>query len=260
MNPSGQIQERVSESPDKPSNRSVRPQYSPTKVDLDRIHLRKHGIFLDTSDDNDTQVAISAIKQLRTLVMSNARDLGVRSLLVTGPTEGIGKTSIALNLAIYLSRMHVNTLLIDLDLRGSSLLKTLGINREYGSERIGEQGFDIRLATVQIGLPNLYIVPCAERMIDSSERLCSDYATAFFKELPLRLPKNSFVIYDTPPLLGCDDVPAILSCMESVLMVVEEGRTSRREIIESRELIKPLPLLGTVMNKSRDKSIHKYYY
>lgn len=260
MNPTGHKQEQFSESSEMLTRKPYGYYPEQNKIEVDRKRLRKKGIFIDSSNDTDTQIAISAIKQVRTLVMSNARDLGVRSLMVTGPTEGIGKSTLALNLAIYLSRMHITTFLIDLDLRCSSLMDTLGVKMEYGSERIGDKDFSMIQATLQLGLPNLFIVPCADRVMDSSERLCTSYARTFFSEFPSRLPNNSFVIYDTPPVLGCDDVPAILSSMESVVMVVEEGRTSRREVSDSLRLIQSLPLLGTVMNKSRDTDIRKYYY
>ena len=180
------------------------------------------------------------------------RESGSTSLLVTGPTTGVGKTTVALNLAIAISKLStINVLLVDLDLRASSMQRMLGTETGYGTERLADKDFSLPRAAVSLGIPSLHALPCAERLADSSERLMSPPASAFFELLRNR-PSGQVVIYDTPPVLGCDDVPAVLPSMEAALMVVEEGRTSRAELHGALRRIASIPVVATVFNKSRE--------
>jgi len=210
--------------------------------------------------DRDAQLSINAYKQLRTHVLSTLNSMSARTLLVTGPTAGVGKTTVSLNLALAMSKLPgKKVVLIDLDLRGSSMQTALGIKKEYGTERLAEANFSFEHAALSYKKDSLTILTCAERTRNSSELLLSPEATAWFKHLR-NLSEEYLVIFDSPPVLGCDDVSAILPNMEAAIMVVEEGSTSRRELGEAMSLIHPLPVISTVLNKSRDSDIRKYYY
>ena len=227
---------------------------------IDPRRLRERGVFVGGSDDRDSRLAIGAYKQLRTQVLGELESLGARSVLVTGPTAGVGKTTVSLNLAINVSKLPgMKVVLIDLDLRGSSMQAILGTTTDYGTERIADEDFSIARAALSLGGDGLLVLPCAERTPDSSERLLAPAALALFERLR-RLPGGFLVVYDTPPVLGCDDVTAMLPSMEAAIMVVEEGRTSRRELEETRARLGSLPTVSTVLNKSRDDDIRKYYY
>lgn len=244
----------------KPDREQGLQPYVPKDLVADQQRLRDRGIFVGDTVDQDSQLAVSAYKQLRTHVLAELDSLGARTLMVTGPTAGVGKTTVSLNLAINASRLpNMKVVLIDFDLRGSSMLEILGSTQSYGTERIADRDFSIVRARVSLGGGGPLILPCAERTIDSSERLMSPAANALVARLQ-RLPKGFLVIYDTPPVLGCDDVAALLPNMDAAVMVVEEGRTSRRELNEAIERIDAIPVISTVLNKSRDRNIRKYYY
>lgn len=227
---------------------------------IDPRRLRRRGVFVDGVDDRHSRLAIGAYKQLRTRVLAELDSLGARSVLVTGPTAGVGKTTVSLNLAINISKLSgMKVVLIDLDLRGSSMQDILGTETDYGTERIADEDFSIARAALSLGYDGLLVLPCAKRTADSSERLLAPVALDFFRRMQ-RLPAGFLVIYDTPPVLGCDDVAAILPSMEAAIMVIEEGRTSRRELADATSRLGSLPVVTTVLNKSRDGDIRKYYY
>jgi len=227
---------------------------------IDPHHLRRHGIFLEDSIESEARVAISAYKRLRTQILFEFNSHGSNSFLVTGPTAGVGKTTVSLNLAINLAKLtNLCVMLVDLDLRGSSMQKVLGLNANYGFERIADSDFSYSRASVELKWRNLRVLPCTQRLDNSSELLLSPQAKSFFRTMR-DLPKNFLVIYDSPPVLGCDDVLAVTGDVDAVVMVVEEGRTSRKELNDAMETVVNLPIVSTVINKSRDRSIDKYYY
>jgi len=137
--------------------------------------------------------------------------------------------------------------------------EALGIKKAYGTERLAEANFSFEHAALSYRQDSLTILTCAERTLDSSELLLSPIAISWFNRLR-SLSAEHLVIFDSPPILGCDDVSAILPNMEAAIMVVEEGGTSRRELSEALNRIRPLPVISTVLNKSRDSDIRKYYY
>jgi Mrp family chromosome partitioning ATPase len=55
-----------------------------------------------------------------------------------------------------------------------------------------------------------------------------------------------------------DDALAIKPNIDCLLMVVESGKTKRDEFAEAIELLDPLPVIGTVLNKSSKKLMASY--
>ena len=232
----------------------------PDRVALSEKALRKNGIFVGDANNPNDKTAIAAFKQLRTQVLAEMDALDVRTVLVTGPTQGLGKSTISLNLAYSIARMSdQKAVVIDLDLRGSCMQATLGTTLEYGSDRIGDDDFSLVRASYYLGNERLLVLPAARRLDNSSEVLMSDIAR---KNLGLlrKFQNSCYVIYDAPPVLGCDDVAALAPHMDCAILVVEEGKTSRSDIVESMKILGELPVIATVLNKSNDKKIQQYYY
>lgn len=222
--------------------------------------LQRQGVYFGAPNNLKAQYSIHAYKKLRTHTLLALELLQAQSVLVTGPTVDVGKTIVSLNLAFNIAKLKKKrVILIDLDFRGSSMQSVLGINKDYGTERIADAEFSFNRATTKIHGYELRILTCAKRLLDSSEILLAPATVArlkFFRSLS----KDHIVIFDSPPILGCDDVAALLPSVEAAIMVVSEGSTSRRELSNAAENLGSLPIISTVLNKSRDSNIRKYYY
>ncbi len=73
---------------------------------------------------------------------------------------------------------------------------------------------------------------------------------ALVEELKHRYPSR-VVVFDLPPLLHTADVLAFSPCMDALLFVVEEGKTTVEELQRALLLVKnSRPVLGTVLNKA----------
>src|SRR5690606_1464199 len=108
-----------------------------------------------------------AFNLLRTRVYREFRDKGWRSLAITSPTAGYGKTMVAVNLALSLARQpDCRTVLLDLDLRRSAVAKTLGIDTggSLGDVLAGEGDLRDCFVTVGDGLA----VGCNHRSLRNS--------------------------------------------------------------------------------------------
>jgi Mrp family chromosome partitioning ATPase len=69
------------------------------------------------------------------------------------------------------------------------------------------------------------------------------------QELRDRYP-DRIVILDLPPILDAADGIAVLPWVESLILVVEEGRTTTEDVLRSAQLVGNERLIGTVLNKS----------
>lgn len=208
----------------------------------------------------ENEPAATAYKVLRTHVLQRMRTNGWKSLAITSPRDGNGKTLTAVNLAISLARHVAQTiLLVDLDLRRPSLAGHFFAEPRPGLSDYITDDFPIEDILVNPGIERLVLLPGNHSFTHSSEALCSPRMIALVEELTGRYP-DRLVLFDMPPVLAGDDVIAFLPHLESVLLVIEEGRTTKDELLQACNLLGEDKLLGTVLNKSDDSSIGIGYY
>ena len=108
-------------------------------------------------------------------------------------------------------------------------------------------GAPLSAALVSPGVPRFSFLPCREPVAEASEYLSS--LGGFVKELESRYT-NRIVLFDLPPLLAADDALSFLPLVDAALLVVEEGRTKRADVVRSLDLIGEKRLLGSVINKA----------
>ena len=181
------------------------------------------------------------------------------SLAITAATQGAGKSLIAANLAISIS-LEVNhtVLLVDLDLRRPSIHKYFGFEPEYGLHDYLIDDINVKDILVNPGFERLVLLPGKGTTYDSSELISTPKMMQLVEELKHRY-KSRIVIFDLPPLLALDDSLVFIPHVDSALMVVENGKNTEDEVVQSLKLLEHTNLIGTVLNKV-DEGKPKYYY
>lgn len=191
-----------------------------------------------------------AYRMLRTRVLQAMRENNWTSVAITGPATGCGKTLTSINLAISLAMEVTHTvLLVDLDLRKPSVHEYFGYQPEVGLSDylLGDVPIHKMLFTPSI--ERLVVLPGREEIHNSSEMLRSPKMVALVNELKHRYP-DRLVVFDLPPILAADDALAFAPYTDSMLMVAEAGGTSRDDLQKSLEVLKSVPVIGTVLNKA----------
>lgn len=230
------------------------------RIDLDKVQLRERRIYIDDPDDKEAAIATSVYRNLRTHVLRKMSELSARSLMVTGPTQGVGKTLTAINLAISIARHARRTaMLVDLDLRDPSIHRYFGIEPEADIVDVAEEKYALERALITPGVERLTVLPGRDSYENSSELLSWLPLQAIISELTSRYEER-VVIFDVPPILGCDDVAVLAPVIDACLIVVDEGSTSRDELKESLKRTKHIPVAGIVLNKSKQKRVEQLYY
>jgi Mrp family chromosome partitioning ATPase len=201
-----------------------------------------------------------AYKMLRTQVLRRLKELNANSLAILSASTGEGKTLSAINLAIAMAADPGHTaLLVDLDLRNPNLHRRFGFEPLVGIDDCLEHGREIPEAMVKVaGYDRLALLPARSRVELSSELLATERLAELVRELRMRYA-DRVVIFDLPPVLLADDALVFSRCVQAGLFVVAEGLTIRDDIARSMTLLRHLPIVGTVLNRSRDTA-GAYYY
>ena len=232
---------------------------------------------------------------LRTNVGFSGIDTPLRTLMVTSPTPGDGKSTIAANLAIFMAKAGKNTLLIDADLRRPTQhqIFSLGADKQGLSNAVlaystPSAGSSIVAATPQfvvpsdrfaggilkgqanlqqfmhgVGMPNLRVMPSGPLPPNPSELLDSKAMESLFTAL--QNCGADVVIFDTPPILGLSDSRILSSKVDGVVIVADVVRANKKSLKQVKELLAQAGarVLGCVVNKqrrSRHNKPYSYYY
>jgi protein-tyrosine kinase len=225
-------------------------------VTLSSAVLTANGLFLEVSN----HPAAVAFDILRTRLLHGLTEKGWKRIAVTSPTHGCGKSFVATNLALSLSRRPSSrTALIDLDLRRPELARILGIRQDHALAEFlsGEQPLEAIFhrhgRTLALGLNGAPVEKASETLHDP------DTVAALSAMLEQLDPE--VVIYDLPPALVNDDVLAMAPCVDAVLLVTDGTKTSPEEIRACERMLEGrIPLMGVVLNRAQDFSAGRYRY
>ena len=182
---------------------------------------------------------------------------GWRRLAITSSSQGDGKSLTAINLAISLAGdVNHNVCLVDLDLRHSSVARYLGIKSKFGTSECLEGKVPLSSVLVRPDIDRLVVLPNYKMQNHSSELISSPAMRQTADALSA--DPDRIVIYDMPPLLSADDVLAFAPFFDAVLLVVAERKTSRTDTMKALELLENANVLGTVLNRSDEKTAAYY--
>jgi protein-tyrosine kinase len=111
---------------------------------------------------------------------------------------------------------------------------------------------------VNPGIERLVILPGGKRIRHSSELLSSPRVVQLVEELKSRY-EDRLILFDMPPLFAGDDVIAFLPHVDAVMLVVEDGKVSREQLVHANELLGEKSI-GMVLNKAESGSASPGYY
>lgn len=219
----------------------------------------KHAIGSFLARRYPTDMAIEAIRGLRTSLHFAMMDAPNNAIMITGPSPGIGKSFLTANLAYVCAQGGQRVLIIDADMRKGNLHHIFADEAPGGlSEAISGQ-ISLEDAIHVSDVPNLEymtrgVVPpnptellMGQSFANLIERACADY---------------DLVIVDTPPILAVTDASLIGKLMGTTLLVARFGVNPLREIkIATRRLENTgIPVKGCILNAIEKTAAISYGY
>ena len=232
------------------------PEVSIRKVQVDPgLLARKRIVSQSTEDPNHI-----AFNLLRTKIRKMMSDKGWKSLAVTSPTAGCGKTMVALNLAFSLARKPgLKTVVLDLDLRRPSIAPTLDINPKASLAQFLLERAKAEDCFVEVN-KNLILGLNSGHTPASSELLQAPNMLELFDFVRNTLNPD-IVLFDLPPMRSSDDALAFIPRVDTSILVIASGTTTTSEVDECElQLGEMDKLLGIVLNKCESAKTEEYYY
>ena len=202
---------------------------------------------------------VEAYKSIRTnlvFLLENKGDGNVIAL--TSCNAGEGKSTSSVNLAIAFSQLEEKVLIIDGDMRRSSIHKKLKIENTQGLSNVlaGLVSFEEAKQAVN---DKLDVLTSGQMPPNPSELLGSSKFEALLTDLR---KQYRYIIVDTPPINIVSDALVIAPHTDGLLLVVRDGFTphySIRRAIANTEF-SDVKILGAIMNGANSKSNKKYMY
>jgi capsular exopolysaccharide synthesis family protein len=176
----------------------------------------------------------------------------LRTVLVTSAAPQEGKTLVAVNLAVAISKeIHSNVILVDGDLRRP------GIHLERSKSAKGlshylSDGVPLSEILVNSEIEKLRIILAGASTHKSTELIRSRKMGELLESLK-EFGDNTYIIIDSPPIMAAAD-PSLLSKMvDGIILVVRAGYTSRESIQNAIKSIDRRKIIGIVFNQIDNK-------
>ncbi|WP_336219226.1 tyrosine-protein kinase Wzc [Citrobacter amalonaticus] len=176
---------------------------------------------------NPTDLAIEAVRSLRTSLHFAMMQAQNNVLMLTGVSPSIGKTFVCANLAAVISQTNKRVLLIDCDMRKGYTHELLGTNNVNGLSEILSGKGDIETCAKPTSIANFDLVPRGQVPPNPSELLMSER----FGEL-MRWASSHYdlVLIDTPPILAVTDAAIVGRHAGTTLMVARYAVNTLKEV------------------------------
>jgi capsular exopolysaccharide synthesis family protein len=177
--------------------------------------------------------------------------------LITSPSPGNGKTTVASNLALSISQDGVEVLLLDADLRRSAIHRSLKMTKGPGLSDVIRNKADAQSVVRQWKSDeNLKVITAGMTPPNITEIVGSNRIAAVLSELK---KYYEIVIIDAPPLIISDSYN-LASRADGVIIVLEPGKTPDEQAIAIKEQLTRANanIIGFVFNKLSEERMYSY--
>jgi tyrosine-protein kinase Etk/Wzc len=176
---------------------------------------------------NPTDLAIEAIRSLRTSLHFAMMQAENNVLMMTGVSPSIGKTFVCANLAAVISQTHKRVLMIDCDMRKGYSHELLGTTNENGLSDVLVGKATIESSAKRTSIANFDLIPRGQIPPNPSELLMSE---RFSELLKWGSANYDLVLIDTPPILAVTDAAIVGRHAGTSLMVARYAVNTLKEV------------------------------
>ncbi len=208
-----------------------------------------------------------AIRTVRTAVFFAAPKEESKTILITSPAPGEGKSTTVSNLALAIAQAGQKVLIVDADFRRPTQHKIFRLDRQVKGLSLvlaGQQS--LAQAIEHMGMENLDVLTCGPNVSNPAEMLNSE---SFRKIIEAVGQKYDRVIVDSPPVLAVTDALILAARCDVTILVLRAEKSTRRVSMQARDALAAVNarVLGAVVNDVPRKtrgygsySGYGYYY
>jgi len=231
--------------------------YEPPQIPVEEAQIRPESRIVFHTDPRSPGADRFRFLRMRLRELWEVGKL--RTLLITSPLPGDGKSTVALNLAAALAEQGKRAvLLIEADLYHPSLTQQLGLKPAPGLAECLESGLSPVSTVRRIEPLGLYLLSSGEPHSNPTELLQSEALSGIMEELS---PHFDWIIIDSPPVTPLTDALSLARHTDASLLVARAGHTPREAIEETLRLLGHEQVLGILLNavEGLNRLYSKYY-
>jgi len=192
--------------------------------------------------------AVEALRTLRlNLQLSLAETRGGRTILFTSAVPGQGKSFVSANLAYLIANAGPRVLLIDADLRLSSIGRYFAVDGSKGLSDVLREGLDPAAFVKTDPKMSLSVLPAGAAADNPGELLTTERLESVFAWAASRY---DVVIVDAPPILPVSDAVVLGAFADVTAFVVRHKRVARADVADAVQQyqLTGAPIDGFVFN------------
>lgn len=186
----------------------------------------------------------------------------VTCIEITSCREHEGKSVLSSEIWRNLANMGLKTVLVDADLRRSTMNHSLGVKVPAGTglvHYLSKAAITPEDILYETDIENAYYIAAGRDVSNSMQLLSGEKLCDLFRYLKSQF---DYIIIDTPPIGAIVDAAVIAQWCDGALLVVTQNLTTKAEIFRAKEQIAKAecPILGAIMNKVDMKKKSNRYY
>jgi capsular exopolysaccharide synthesis family protein len=227
---------------------------APAATDMESFTVRLNPMLVAGLAPNSP--AAEQYRALRTRLGHAEGSAVMRSVLITSPHKGEGKSITAANLALTMAQeLQRRVVIVEGDLRKPSLQQMFGLPVGPGLSEFLSGAIELKDVIKFLPQYHLTVIPGGAVPMNPAELLGSTAMRRLLDHLRTRFER---VILDTPPVLPLADVAVLAPMVDGVLLVVRAGFTPKPAIENALRGFDASRLVGVVLNESGIEDDYRY--
>lgn len=203
-------------------------------------------------------IVAEQFRTIRANIKFAMRDREFKTLLITSPSVGEGKSTIASNLALIFAQAGKKVLLVDADLRKPTVHYTFNKHISKGLSCFLRNEESLPSIIKNSGKEYLDLITCGTIPSNPNEILDSAEMDNFIKETR---KLYDLIIYDAPPILSVSDAQILANKCDGTLIVISAGKTEKKTLSKVKEALdnSQAKVIGMILNNYKIEKDHYYY-
>ncbi len=195
-----------------------------------------------------------AFRTARTAVFFGRPKDEAKTILVTSPAPGEGKTTMVSNLGIAMAQAGQRTLIVDADFRRPMQHKLFGLDRHAkGMSCVLAGQMSLEEAIEHLGMANLDVLTCGPDVPNPAELLNSNRFAEIIRTVAEQYDR---VLIDSPPVIAVADAQIVAALCDVTILVLRAQKSMRRVSMQACDSLAGVGgrILGVVVNDVPRKS------
>jgi capsular exopolysaccharide synthesis family protein len=185
-------------------------------------------------------------RKLRTKIMQQHAAKPFRSLVVTSPNPGEGKSVTALNLGLSFAMLpNFRVVVVDGDLRKGSLGQWLGVTDRPGLSNLIDGSAQLEDVVLKSDESPMCFVVRGTSEASPAELLNSPNLAAHFRQLGEFF---DLILVDSPPVSLITDTQLLAAGCDAVLLIARAFSTKCKAFEKTVQDLAPFRVIGTILN------------